>query len=50
MSNVIVRVSRPELSPEERERRLASIKTAATQLLLAAEKCRKDDKNVRRVS
>ena len=46
MSNVIVRVSRPELSQEEKERRMASIKAAATQLLLAAEKSRKEDANV----
>lgn len=48
MSNVIVRVSRPQLSPEESKRRYAEIKTAATQLLLAAyDKKRKDDENVR---
>lgn len=46
MCNVIVRVRRPELSAEERERRMAVIKAAAMQLLVAAEKCRKDDKNV----
>ena len=43
MSNVIVCVSRPELTPEERKRRYAEIKTAATQLLLATYNNRKDE-------
>lgn len=46
MSNVIVHVSRPELTRQERERRMATIKAAATQLLIAAEKSRKEGKNV----
>lgn len=46
MSNVIVHVSRPELTHQERERRMATIKAAATQLLIAAEKSRKDDRSV----
>lgn len=36
MSNVIVRVHRPELTPEEYERRMARIKAAAEKLLIAA--------------
>ncbi len=50
MSNVIVRVSRPGLTHKERERRMATIKAAATQLLIAAEKCRKEDERVRNLS
>lgn len=36
MSNFIVRVYRPELTPEERTRRMAQIEAAATKLLIAA--------------
>lgn len=42
MSNVIVRVTRPELTPEEYAKRMAKIKAAAEKLLIAAyEKKRK---------
>lgn len=37
MSNAIVRVHRPTLSPEERARRMERIKEAAAQLIVAAE-------------
>lgn len=37
----IVRVHRPELTPQEYERRMAQIKRAAVDLLLAAEKVRR---------
>lgn len=46
MSNVTVHVSRPELTREERERRMSAIRAAAMQLLVAAEKSRKEDKDV----
>ena len=36
----IVRVHRPELTPEERERRMNQIKRAAADLLIAAEKAK----------
>lgn len=36
-TNYIVRVHRPELTPQEYERRMARIKKAAEDLLLAAE-------------
>lgn len=37
----IVRVYRPELTPEERERRMAEIKKAAIELLIAVERKRR---------
>lgn len=37
MSNAIIRVHRPELSPDERARRMEQIKKAAAQLIVAAE-------------
>lgn len=37
----IVRVHRPELTPQEYERRMAQIKKAAADLLIAAEKVRR---------
>lgn len=37
----IVRVHRPELTPQEYERRMAQIKRAAEALLIAAEKSRR---------
>ena len=37
----IVRVHRPELTPEERERRMERIKEAAINLLLSAERAHK---------
>ena len=37
MSNAIIRVHRPELSPDERTRRMEQIKQAAAQLIVAAE-------------
>jgi hypothetical protein len=46
MSDVIVHVSRPELTHKERERRMSAIRAAAMQLLVAAEKSRKDDRSV----
>lgn len=36
MSNFIVHVYRPELTPEERARRMAQIEAAAAKLLIAA--------------
>lgn len=36
--NNIIRVHRPELTPEELERRMKQIKEAAARLVLAAEK------------
>ena len=36
-TNCIVRVHRPELTPQEYERRMAQIKKAAEALLIAAE-------------
>lgn len=33
---IIVRVTRPDLTPEEREKRMAEIKRAATQLVKAS--------------
>lgn len=38
MKNYITRVHRPELSAEERAKRMEQIKQAAIQLILAAEK------------
>lgn len=40
-NNCIVRVHRPELTPQEYERRMAQIHRAAVDLLLAAEKVRR---------
>jgi hypothetical protein len=37
MSNAIIRVHRPVLSPEERARRIEQIKKAAAQLIVATE-------------
>lgn len=45
MSNVIVHVYRPELTPEEYEKRMAKIKAAAAELLIAAYK-QKEKKGV----
>ena len=42
MSNNIIRVYRPELTEEERARRMARIKRAAEELLIAAERTRKE--------
>lgn len=42
MSKNIIRVHRPVLTDEERERRMAQIKKAAEQLLIAAERARKE--------
>lgn len=36
----IVRIIRPELTPEEREKRMAAIKKAAVDLVLATEKAK----------
>ncbi len=40
MQNIIT-VHRPELTPEERERRMTQIKEAATRLVIATEKERR---------
>ena len=40
MSNHIIRVHHPELTPEEHERRMNQIKRAAEDLLIAAEKAK----------
>jgi hypothetical protein len=37
MSNAVIRVHRPELSPDEHARRMEQIKNAAAQLIVAAE-------------
>lgn len=37
MSNAVIRVHRPDISPEERARRMEQIKKAAAQLIIAAE-------------
>lgn len=42
MSKNIIRVHRPVLTDEERERRMAEIKRAAERLLIAAERARKE--------
>ena len=42
MSNNIIRVHRPELTEEERARRMARIQRAAEELLIAAERARKE--------
>ena len=34
----IIRVTRPQLTPEEREKRMKAIKKAAVELVLAAER------------
>lgn len=46
MTNIIVRVHRPELTEEERARRMKQIKQAAEQLIIAtaAAKHRKESK------
>jgi hypothetical protein len=36
----IIRVTRPQLTPEERERRMEAIKKAAVDLVLAAERAK----------
>ncbi len=38
---IICRVTRPELTPEERDRRMAEIKEAATALIVAQMKIRR---------
>lgn len=45
--NHIVRVHRPELSDEERARRMESIKQAAANLVKAAERNKKNDASKR---
>jgi len=45
MSNAIIRVHRPTLSPEDRARRMEQIKTAAAQLIVAAETEKRKDQN-----
>lgn len=41
--NVVIRVHRPELTPEERERRMAEIERAAVNLILAAKERKFED-------
>lgn len=41
MAEAIVTVSRPNLTPEERAKRMAEIKRAAIQLVIATEKAKK---------
>ena len=36
----IVRITRPELTPEEREKRMAAIKKAVVDLVIATEKAK----------
>lgn len=45
MSNAIVRVHRPELTDEERARRMKLIKEAAERLLVATYRQRKEKQN-----
>lgn len=40
----IVRIHRPELTPEERARRMEGIKQAAARLIIAAHEARKERK------
>lgn len=42
MAENIVRIHRPELTPEERARRMKRIEEAAAELLIAAEIARKE--------
>lgn len=42
MSNVIVRITRPNLTPEERSKRMDEVKAAAKQLLIAAAKAKQE--------
>ena len=42
MENIIIRVHRPELTAEERERRMQQIKEAAVRLIIAAARERKE--------
>lgn len=44
MNNAVVRVHRPEISPEERARRMKEIKNAAAQLIVAAETEKRSNK------
>jgi hypothetical protein len=44
MSKTIIRVHRPELSPDERARRMERIKEAAAQLIIAAETERRKER------
>lgn len=45
MSNAIVRVHRPELTDEERARRMQEIRLAAERLLVATYRQRKEQNN-----
>ena len=45
MSNAIVRIHRPELTDEERARRMKQIKQAAEQLLVATYRQRNEKQN-----
>lgn len=45
MSNAIIRVHRPELTDEERARRMKQIKVAAERLLVATYRQRKEKQN-----
>ena len=45
MSKVIITVSRPVLTEEERARRMKRIEDAARELLIAVEKIEKEKKN-----
>lgn len=40
----IVRIHRPELTPQEREKRMAAIKDAAARLVVAAHEARRERK------
>lgn len=44
MAESIIHIRRPTLTPEEREKRLAEIKRAAANLIIAAELQRKAEK------
>ena len=41
MAEVIVTITRPQLTPEERQKRMEAIKRAAYQLVLETEKAKK---------
>lgn len=44
MSNAVIKVHRPALSPEERARRMEQIKKAAAELIIAAETEKRKEK------
>ena len=47
MSNNIITVHRPQLTAEEREKRMEEIKRAAIRLYIATEKAKKEKENAK---